>query len=156
MKGRIVGIKSDEAKIHFVIEINKRIDPVQAQIYGLHIVRYTNKDKTSVLISVNKYKNYDEDNADNISTIVPFQVAYAISIHKAQGLEYDSVKLVITESMGEKITHDIFYTAITRARKKLKIYWSPETERKVLANLKPKNSTRDKNILVGRFPDLKS
>lgn len=64
-------------------------------------------------------------------TVVPFQVAYAVSIHKAQGLEYRSVKIVITNETEERITHNIFYTAITRAKENLKIYWSPETEKKV-------------------------
>lgn len=155
MKGKIIGIKAEGNKIHFAIEISKYIDEVQANFHNLLVIRHPNKEKTQVLISVNKYKNYDEDNADDFSTIVPFQVAYAVSIHKAQGLEYDSVKLVITESMGEKITHDIFYTAITRTRNKLKIYWTPETEHKILSNLTPKSSIRDKNILVGKFPDLK-
>ena len=45
--------------------------------------------------------------------MVPFQIAYAVSIHKAQGLEYESVKVVITEDIDEMITHNIFYTAIT-------------------------------------------
>lgn len=155
MKGKIVGIKPEGNKIYFTIEINKYIDEIQAHFHNLSVIGYPNKEKTQVLISVNKYKNYDEDNADNFSTIIPFQVAYAVSIHKAQGLEYDSVKLVITESMGERITHDIFYTAITRTRNKLKIYWTPETERKILSNLKPKSAIRDQSILVGRFPDLK-
>ena len=60
------------------------------------------------------------------ATSVPFQVAYAVSIHKAQGLECDSVKIVITDANEDDITHSIFYTAITRAREKLKIFWTPE------------------------------
>ena len=156
MKGKICGIKAETDKIHFVIEVNKFIDKKEAFYSGLTVVNNPSEETTQVLITVNKYKNYDEDNAENFSNIMPFQVAYAVSIHRAQGLEYDSVKLVITESVGEKITHDIFYTAITRARSKLKIYWSPETERTVLSHLKPKNSMRDKSILVSKFPDLKN
>lgn len=72
-------------------------------------------------------------NDDNDSTVVPFQVAYAVSIHKAQGLEYDSVKIIITNETEERITHNIFCTAITRARNKLKVYWSPETEQSILS-----------------------
>ena len=49
---------------------------------------------------------------------MPFQVAYAVSIHKAQGLEYDSVKIVITDANEDDITHSIFYTVVTRAREK--------------------------------------
>ncbi len=42
-------------------------------------------------------------------------------------MEYKSVKVVIPSSNAEKITHSIFYTAITRAKEKLKIFWSAET-----------------------------
>ena len=64
--------------------------------------------------------------------VVPFQLAYAVSIHKAQGLEYDSVKIVIPDSNSERVTHGVFYTAITRAKKKLKIYWSAETMQSIV------------------------
>jgi ATP-dependent exoDNAse (exonuclease V) alpha subunit len=96
---------------------------------------------------VNKYRSTDEDDEDNDSTVVPFQVAYAVSIHKAQGLEYDSVKIVITNETEERITHNIFYTAITRAKNKLMIYWSPETEQSVLGRLEVKNSQKDAHLL---------
>ena len=73
-------------------------------------------------------------------SIVPFQLAYAVSIHKAQGLEYDSVKVVIPRSNSERITHGIFYTAITRAKKKLKIYWSSETMEEIVSGFEEKVS----------------
>lgn len=47
---------------------------------------------------------------------------YTVSIHKAQGLEYNSAKEVIPSSNSEQISHGIFYTAITRAKEKLKIF----------------------------------
>ncbi|MFA7637262.1 MAG: helicase C-terminal domain-containing protein, partial [Monoglobales bacterium] len=80
-------------------------------------------------------------------TVVPFQIAYAVSIHKAQGLEYDSVKIVITDEVEELVTHNIFYTAITRARKKLKIYWTPEVEEKVIKRIKPRDISKDVELL---------
>ena len=73
-----------------------------------------------------------DENARMLS-VVPFQLAYAVSIHKAQGLEYDSVKVIIPRSNSEKITHGIFYTAITRAKKKLKIFWSTEIMNEIVA-----------------------
>ena len=94
----------------------------------------------------NEYENFDEDTYD-INTIIPFQISYAISIHKAQGLEYRSVKIVITNETEERITHNIFYTAITRAKENLKIYWSPETEKSVLGRLEVRDSIRDANLL---------
>jgi ATP-dependent exoDNAse (exonuclease V) alpha subunit len=43
---------------------------------------------STVRFSVYDYNTSDEDD-DSLNTSVPFQVAYAVSIHKAQGLEYD-------------------------------------------------------------------
>ena len=44
---------------------------------------------------------------------------------------YKAVKVVITEDIDEKISHNIFYTAITRTTDKLKIYMSKETQKKL-------------------------
>ena len=58
-------------------------------------------------------------------------------------MEYDSVKVVVTDEIEEMITHNIFYTAITRAKKELKIYWTPEKEKKVLSSLTKRNNGKD-------------
>ena len=77
-----------------------------------------------------------------MKSIIPFQLAYAVSIHKAQGLEYNSVKIVIPQSNSERITHGIFYTAITRTKQKLKIYWSPETMTDIIAGFNEEKKSR--------------
>ena len=96
--------------------------------------------------------HYGDDDGREKSNreVVPFQVAYAISIHKAQGLEYNSVKVVVTNEIEEQITHNIFYTAITRARKKIKIYWTPETQHKVLTEMEPLSCKRDAFIISNK------
>lgn len=147
MKGKIVDIKKDDSKIWFDIELDLAITEWDAEGYDFTLVGES-KDKNSIIrFSVNKYKNTDEDD-DDYKTIVPFQVAYAISIHKAQGLEYKSVKIVITNEVEELITHNIFYTAITRAVEHLKIYWSPETEKKIIKNFSLKNFRKDAKLLT--------
>ncbi len=55
--------------------------------------------------------------------------------------------IVITDEVDELITHNIFYTAITRAQKKLKIYWTSKVEKKVLSTIKSKDINKDINIL---------
>ena len=77
--------------------------------------------------------------------------AYATTIHKSQGLEYDSVKIVIADDSENKITHDIFYTAITRARQKLMIYWSPEVCNRILAKIRPQNNNKDIMLLKSKY-----
>lgn len=93
--------------------------------------------------------DFEEEMADEDrkKAIVPFQLAYAVSIHKAQGLEYRSVKVVIPSSNAEKITHGIFYTAITRAKEKLKIYWSSETMQEVVAGFSV-DTSRQKSLAI--------
>lgn len=146
-KGRIVGIRPEEHQIWFNIELDESINAIDAWGYDFELIGESEAGKSIISFSVNKYRSTDEDDEDNDSTVVPFQVAYAVSIHKAQGLEYDSVKIVITNETEERITHNIFYTAITRAKNKLKIYWSPETEQSVLERLEVKNSTKDAHLL---------
>lgn len=92
------------------------------------------------------YEASDNDD-DDLNMTVPFQVAYAVSIHKAQGLEYDSVKIVITDANEDDITHSIFYTAITRARDSLKIFWTPETQQSVLSKLNRQSNKKDIALL---------
>ena len=104
-----------------------------------------------IRFSVNKYKSTDDDDDTSSNTVVPFQVAYAVSIHKAQGLEYKSVKIVITNEVEEMISHNIFYTAITRAREKLKIYWTPETENKILSTMEKRSIGRDVSLLKSKY-----
>ena len=99
---------------------------------------------------VQRFKNSDDDDKTD-SHIVPFQVAYAVSIHKAQGLEYKSVKIIITESVEEMISHNIFYTAITRAKNYLRIYWSKNTEGAVLDSMHFIANKEDAAILMKKI-----
>lgn len=146
-KGKIVGIKTDDMHITFEIELEKSINEIDAFGYTFDLVGISETSGNSIIsFSINKYRSTDEDDYYD-STVVPFQIAYAVSIHKAQGLEYDSVKIVITNEVEERVTHNIFYTAITRAKNKLKIYWSPETGQAVIERFEDKSWNRDSNIL---------
>ena len=89
----------------------------------------------------------DEEDDINSNAVVPFFVAYAVSIHKSQGLEYNSVKIIITQEIEENISHNIFYTAITRAMNKLKIYWTPECQNKIIKNMTYKFNAKDASII---------
>lgn len=145
LKGKIVAIKVLDKQIEFEIEIDKVINALDTQWYDFQLVSSDSK-KSVISFKVNEFPTTDEDD-ESSEAIVPFQVAYAVSIHKAQGLEYSSVKIVITDEVDEQITHNIFYTAITRAKDELKIYWSPETENKILKNMKRRDSKKDVGLL---------
>lgn len=157
MKGKIRGIEllDKTNQIQFDIELDKAISGLDAGFYDFTLIDDDTCGANSVIrFTVNRYRTTDEDDDGSGLDIVPFQVAYAVSIHKAQGLEYESVKIVITDETDELITHNIFYTAITRARENLRIYWSPEVEKKVLERFKTIRNNRDVALLRQSAPDL--
>lgn len=151
LKGKIAGINVLEEQIQFDIELDKTINEFDAAYYDFQLLDNSENGNSVIRFLVNKHMSTDEDE-ESSSAVVPFQVAYAVSIHKAQGLEYSSVKVVITDEIEELVTHNIFYTAITRAKEELKIYWTPEAENKILSDLKKRDSSRDVALLKLRMP----
>lgn len=152
MKGKIVAITvydEDEPSgyIQFDIELSKVINGMDAWGCDFELLDNSANGNSVIRFKVFKTRSTDEDDDGNSRAVVPFQVAYAVSIHKAQGLEYSSVKVVITDEVDELITHNIFYTAITRAQSKLKIYWTPEVEHKVLLTMQPRSTDKDVHLL---------
>lgn len=146
MKGIIKEITEEENRIKFDVEIDAVIIDVNIDSCDFILKDNPNPDKSTISFWVEKKMSTDEDD-NSLKDIVPFQVAYAVSIHKAQGLEYESVKIVITEETVELISHNIFYTAITRAKQRLKIYWTPETEKAILERFYVRNYKKDSDLL---------
>jgi len=56
-----------------------------------------------------------------------FSLAYAISIHKSQGSEYDNVVIVLSKNMRRMFYNKLIYTAVTRAKKSLIIIGSMDS-----------------------------
>ena len=148
LKGKITKIidKAEENELYFEVEVDKIFEDDHVFTASLKLIS-TNDNKSIIGFSVDK--NINTDNDGDIEKI-PFVLAYAISIHKSQGLEYDSVKIVITKEIEENISHNIFYTAITRAKKYLKIYWSPETQQYIIKNFNIRNNKKDVSILKAK------
>ncbi|WP_149710520.1 ATP-dependent RecD-like DNA helicase [Campylobacter concisus] len=148
LKGKIINIidKNEENELYFKVEVDKVFEDDHVFTAGLELIS-KNDNKSIVGFGVDKNINTDNDDA---SEKIPFMLAYAVSIHKSQGLEYDSVKIVITREIEENISHNIFYTAITRAKKYLKIYWSPETQQYIIKNFNIKNNKKDIKILKAK------
>ena len=71
-----------------------------------------------------KKKEIDIDYDNNLVKYTPsnfnnFRLAYSISIHKAQGSEFDIVIIPIVKSYNKMLYQKLIYTAVTRAKKKL-------------------------------------
>ncbi|MBQ6980283.1 MAG: AAA family ATPase [Clostridia bacterium] len=150
LKGEIVDIIEEDRKVKFVIEVNKVFNELDAEQAAFDLEEQREQGKSVISFYVGKFNNKDDDDKEDFN-VVPFQVAYATSIHKAQGLEYDSVKIVITDGIEEMISHNVFYTAITRAKNKLHIYWTKKAEQYVLDNMHYMYNKEDAIILANKY-----
>lgn len=63
-------------------------------------------------ILTNRIHNYDS--------------AYAITVHKGQGSEYENVALILPESLNPILTRELLYTAVTRARESILVVGNEE------------------------------
>jgi exodeoxyribonuclease V alpha subunit len=74
-----------------------------------------------------------EDSSGTLRSIMPgylseAETAFAMTIHKSQGSEFDEVLVVLPPHVDTPLlTSELLYTAVTRARKKAYIQGSPET-----------------------------
>jgi len=76
----------------------------------------------SILLSPKKEIHIDFDN--NVVKYTPsnfanFRLAYSISIHKAQGSEFDVAVIPLVKGYSKMLYQKLIYTAVTRSKKKL-------------------------------------
>lgn len=55
----------------------------------------------------------------------PNEAAWALTVHKSQGSEFDEVVLVLPDRDSPLLTRELIYTAITRARRRVEIWGAP-------------------------------
>ena len=142
LKGTIARIVKRINDIMFDIQIDKVITDIDPLPYG-----FSRIDEHTVRFRVLRSNSSDADQPSSEYS-VPFKIAYAATIHKAQGLEYKSVKVVVVSSEEESVSLNILYTAITRSTQDLKIYWSSDTQRNVLSNISKTDFAQDAGLLL--------
>lgn len=156
LKGRIVNIEQGENYICFTIDINTLLTSLDAKHSEFE---WISSENNTTRIRFNVYDNdggttEQERELARMQSVVPFQLAYAVSIHKAQGLEYNSIKVIIPNSNSESISHGIFYTAITRTKEKLKLYWSADTMKKIISSFyASKQETRSLDLIKQKLQE---
>jgi exodeoxyribonuclease V alpha subunit len=65
-------------------------------------------------------------NTQAFATLADVEMAYATSVHRAQGSEFDQVSLVLPPDPHPLVTRALLYTAVTRARSSLHLVASRE------------------------------
>jgi exodeoxyribonuclease V alpha subunit len=56
-----------------------------------------------------------------VARLPRFSDAFVLSVHKAQGSEFDEVLFVLPEEDAPLLTRELFYTAVSRARKRVRV-----------------------------------
>ena len=74
------------------------------------------------------------------------RLAYAITVHKSQGSEFDTVLMPIVRGHGRMLQRNLFYTGITRARKKVWLLGEVASVLKAVAN----DKVVQRNTVFGR------
>nr|WP_053855532.1 exodeoxyribonuclease V subunit alpha [Mycolicibacterium mucogenicum] len=63
------------------------------------------------------------------SRITDVETMYALTIHKSQGSQADEVTVILPPADSRLLTRELFYTAVTRAKKKVRIVGSADEVR---------------------------
>ncbi len=87
-------------------------------------------------------KNFDEESGTN-----DLELAYALTVHKSQGSQFDTVILILAEPC-RILSREMLYTALTRQKKKIVILYNEDPHR-LMDYVSPKNSD-----ISQRFTDL--
>jgi exodeoxyribonuclease V alpha subunit len=80
-----------------------------------------------------------------VSRLPEHETAFAITVHKSQGTEFDSIMLLLPDTDTPLLTRELIYTAMTRARKKITILGKPDIFKNgVLRKIQRKSGLREK------------
>jgi exodeoxyribonuclease V alpha subunit len=63
------------------------------------------------------------------SSLSSVQTVYAMTIHRSQGSQYDTVSVMLPAEASSLLTRELLYTAITRARTHVRVIGTEESVR---------------------------
>ena len=159
-KGKIKSIIKKDDYYEFVIILFDINDTLQKNSYTNESCEFSivkiSESTAELTINFYEYKKVArKDNKECFLDDIPFVTAYAITIHKAQGLEFDNVAVVISDETVERITKNIFYTAITRSKDNLRIFCSSITMNKIIdCIVNQRRNTQDKELIERAYPEF--
>ena len=78
------------------------------------------------------------------AALPPHDPAFALTVHKSQGSEFDHAALVLPATSGRVLTRELVYTAVTRARKTVRVVGA----RDVLSDAIATPTRRDSGLLA--------
>ena len=139
---RIMVVKNDYELGIFNGDVGKvsRIDH-KKQIVRIKIHAYGNAPASLIDIPLSAVGTY-------------LRLAYAVTVHKSQGQEYDYIFMPITDSFSIQLVRNLLYTGVTRAKKKVILYGTQTAFEKAIRNdtRDTRNTLLTKRILSNAIP----
>ncbi|HEM56202.1 MAG TPA: hypothetical protein ENO30_05515, partial [Thermodesulfobium narugense] len=110
----------------------------ETRIYNGFIGLVYNLEKEEEFFTVRYYENNKDDfivfyNLDDYGSIL--DLAYALTIHKTQGGEFDYVFIPIVNAFYVMLNNKLMYTALTRARQKAFVIGQPYAFKRACTNV---------------------
>lgn len=106
-----------------------------------------NKDNIIVKIHDVGEQGFDmEVEFTNEAAADKLRLAYAITVHKSQGSEFDTILMPIVQAHGRMLQRNLLYTAVTRARQRVWLLGEERAIRKAVDN----NQVIRRNTVLGR------
>ncbi|WP_206952710.1 AAA family ATPase [Trinickia acidisoli] len=84
------------------------------------------------------------------AALPPHDTAFALTVHKSQGSEFDHAALVLPASTSRVLTRELVYTAVTRARKTVRVVGAREVLAEAIAT-----PTRRESGLFARMQEAR-
>jgi exodeoxyribonuclease V alpha subunit len=79
----------------------------------------------------------------------PSEAAFALTVHKSQGSEFDRVLLILPDKMSEVLSRELLYTAVTRARRHIEIWGTEDVFRQAIERLTLRKSGLSERLAAG-------
>jgi len=105
-------------------------------IYNGDIGKLVSIKKDSLTLRIHGVGDSPDANVDIPKEEAGFmlKLAYAVTVHRCQGEEFETVILPLVKAQGVMLQRNLFYTAITRARKKVWLLGDADAVLKAVAN----------------------
>lgn len=140
----------------FLLREGDRVMVVQndykRSVYNGDMAKVMSFTRDEVMIKVHGFGANDVD----VMVAIPksaaahkLRLAYAVTVHKSQGSEWETVILPITRTQGRMLQRNLFYTAVTRAKSKVWLLGHPDAVTKAIGN----DLVIQRNTVFGRAVD---
>lgn len=100
---------------------------MNGQVGTLHFLQTGKKEPQYKITCGKQYAVYDAGTVKSFASL-----AYAITVHKSQGSEYDTVIIPISRRFLPFVKRNLLYTAISRAKKKVILVGDPDVLDEIL------------------------